>query len=120
MIDTTKFVDESKRVLTSITDTLAAYANAGKQKIDVFTLEGELSKAQKQLGALVYSLYKTNQEDSELTKQYLDTIDEIYDKIERAKTLSQPITHQTRHCSGCGGKVGINDVFCAKCGQRQM
>ncbi len=120
MIDTNKFIDESKKILNTITDTIGSYASAGKQRIDVFTLEGELGKAQKQLGALVYSLHKTNQEDAELVEQYIETIDDIYDRIERAKTLSLPTTHQTRHCSDCGNKVGVNDVFCPKCGQRQM
>ncbi len=50
MIDTTKFVEESKKVLNSVTETISACASAGKQKIDIFTLESELSRAQKQLG----------------------------------------------------------------------
>ncbi len=119
MIDKNDFIDESKKFFTSITDTVSGYACAGKQKLDIISLESELSKAQRQLGALVYSLKKTNQEDEALTNQYMDAIDEIYKKIESAKSLTQPVTHQTRHCSGCSEKLSNNDIFCPKCGQRQ-
>ncbi len=119
MIDKNEFIEESKRIFNTLTDKVSGYASAGKQKLDVMSLEAELSKAQRQLGALVYSLKKTNQEDEALTKQYMDTIDDIYDKIEHAKTLSQPITSQTRHCSGCTERLSNSDIFCPRCGQRQ-
>ncbi len=119
MFDTTILIDESKKVLTTITDAVSGCATAGKQKLDILALESELSKAQKQLGALVYSLYKTEQEDSELTKQYIDTIDDINEKIERAKALSEPVTKYTRHCGDCGHQLTSNDMFCSKCGVRQ-
>ncbi len=119
MIDKNTIIEESKKLLNTVTETVSGYATAGKQKLDIMSLESELSKAQKQLGALVYSLYKTGQEDGELTQQYMDAIDDIYEKIEHAKTLSQPVTQHTRHCSCCGNRLADNDIFCAKCGQRQ-
>ncbi len=119
MFDTSSFIEESKKILNTITDTVSGYANAGKNKLDLMALESELSKAQKQLGALVYSLYKTEQDDSELTKQYIDAIDDINEKIERAMAAAEPVTKYTRHCSSCGHQLAGSDMFCAKCGVRQ-
>ncbi len=83
--------DETKRVLGSLKETLSGYATAGKLKLDVIALEGERTRAQRQLGAFVYCLYKTGRDDPELKQQYLDVLDDIEAKILHARNLAKDL-----------------------------
>ena len=58
---------------------------SGKKRVEEMNLTKDLEKAQKQLGALVYTLAKTGEKNDDLVKQYVDDIASIEGKIEALK-----------------------------------
>ncbi len=81
--------DELKEVSAKFADTASKKANEaldlGKKKVNEISLENDLSKAQKQLGILVYTLYKSGEENEELVSEYIQRIVAIETEIENLK-----------------------------------
>ena len=88
-----------------------------------------LSKAQRQLGALVYSLEKNGEKNELLVKKYVDAISTIEEEIETLKKQeSQGQTSYTytytapaqepgkKTCPQCGAEVDEDALFCSCCG----
>ena len=88
-----------------------------------------LSKAQRQLGALVYSLEKNGEKNDLLVKKYVDAISAIEEEIETLKKQeSQGQTTYTytytapaqepgkKTCPQCGAEVDEDALFCSCCG----
>ena len=62
----------------------------GKKKMSEISLKADLSKAQKDLGALVYAMHKSGEKDEELLNKYFDDIAEIEEKIaEQAASVNK-------------------------------
>lgn len=96
-------------------------ANKGKQKIDQLSLENELGKAQRQLGALVYSLAKSGEQNDALVQQYIDVVAAIEEEL-AALTAEKPVAdtkiHVANVCPNCGNEVAEDALFCSGCGTR--
>ena len=60
----------------------------GKKKMSEISLKADLSKAQKDLGALVYAMHKSGEKDEELLNKYFEDIAEIEEKI---AALGEPV-----------------------------
>ena len=52
--------------------------------------QGKLLKAQRQLGALVYSLAKGKEENQPLVDKYIEMIDNIEQEIARLESIPDP------------------------------
>ena len=63
----------------------------GKKKMSEISLKADLSKAQKDLGALVYAMHKSGENDEELLNKYFDDIAEIEEKI---AALGEPVRNE--------------------------
>ena len=63
----------------------------GKKKMSEISLKADLSKAQKDLGALVYAMHKSGEKDEELLNKYFDDIAEIEEKI---AALGEPVRNE--------------------------
>ncbi len=94
--------------------------NKGKEKVELLALESKLTKAQRQLGALVYSLHKNGEENTVLVEKYIAAIAAIEKEIE----LIGPVTpeapagaEQTASvlCPQCGAEVDPDAIFCPGC-----
>lgn len=119
----------------------AALDLAQKSKIQakIVSEQGKLLKAQRQLGALVYSLAKGNEENQPLVDKYIDMIDSIEQEIarlkasltpaeaaevERAEQMMEPdlvvpqpeAAASGKTCPQCGAVVEADALFCNKCG----
>ncbi|MEG0896098.1 MAG: zinc ribbon domain-containing protein [Ruthenibacterium sp.] len=97
----------------------------GKNKIDLLTLENKLAKAQRQLGALVYSLQKNGEENAELVARYISAIAAIEQKIEaygvvtpETPTAAAQDAATTVLCPQCGAEVDPDAIFCPGCGYK--
>ena len=119
-----KFFDEllesSAKVADKVAKVTGEYIDKGKDKINELSLENELGKAQKQLGALVYALHKSGEENDELVKQYIEDIAKIEAQLEEARKEepAQPVTPEVvNFCSNCGSEAGAEDAFCKNCGK---
>lgn len=114
-------------------------AQKSKTQARLVSEQGKLLKAQRQLGALVYSLAKGNEENQPLVDKYIDMIDSIEQEIARLKASLTPAeaaeVEQTEQmmepdldaaqpssapagktCPQCGAVVEADALFCNKCG----
>ena len=114
-------------------------AQKSKTQARIVSEQGKLLKAQRQLGALVYSLAKGNEENQPLVDKYIDMIDSIEQEIarlkasltpaevaevERAEQMMEPDLDAAqpssapagKTCPQCGAVVEADALFCNKCG----
>ena len=109
------------------------YAEKGKNAALDLAEKGKLLKAQRQLGALVYSLAKGKEENQPLVDKYIEMIDHIEQEIARLKASLTPaeaaeaeyVVHEEvpadqpeehKACPQCGAPVSDDALFCNKCG----
>ena len=117
-------------------------AEKGKMQALIVNEQGKLLKAQRQLGALVYSLAKGKEENQPLVDKYIEMIDNIEQEIPRLKASLTPaeaaevdyVVHEEepaaepeapaaeaapaehKNCPQCGAPVSDDALFCNKCG----
>ncbi len=71
-------------------------AGKGKNQLELLNQQARLSKAQRQLGALVYSLHKAGEENQPLVDKYIDAVAEVEKTIEELKANMTP-----EECAAC-------------------
>ena len=91
-------------------------AEKGKTQALIVNEQGKLLKAQRQLGALVYSLAKGKEENQPLVDKYIEMIDSIEGEIARLKASLTPAEEPRKTCPQCGAPVSDDALFCNKCG----
>ncbi len=117
-------------------------AEKGKTQALIVNEQGKLLKAQRQLGALVYSLAKGKEENQPLVDKYIEMIDTIEQEIARLKASLTPaeaaevefvvheeepaaepeapaadsVPEEHKTCPQCGAPVSDDALFCNKCG----
>ena len=117
-------------------------AEKGKTQALIVNEQGKLLKAQRQLGALGYSLAKGKEENQPLVDKYIEMIDNIEQEITRLKASLTPaeaaevdyVAHEDepaaepeasaaeaahaehKSCPQCGAPVSDDALFCNKCG----
>ena len=117
-------------------------AEKGKTQALILNEQSKLLKAQRQLGALVYSLAKGKEENQPLVDKYIEMIDHIEQEITRLKASLTPaeaaevdyVVHEEepaaepeapaaeaahaehKSCPQCGAPVSDDALFCNKCG----
>lgn len=121
----------------------AATDLAGKAKAEAKVLnnQAKLAKAQRELGALVYSLAKNGENNQPLVDKYIDTISALEQEIEQLRTVYEtpdevtvegvyvdmpeeeaapveeaPAEPAVPTCGQCGAEVPEDALFCNKCG----
>ena len=65
-------------------------AERGKTQAKIVSEQAKLAKAQRQLGALVYSLHKAGEENQPLVDKYIDAVAEVEKTIEELKANMTP------------------------------
>ena len=116
-------------------------AERGKTQAKIVNEQAKLAKAQRQLGALVYSLAKGNEENQPLVDKYIEMIGTIEQDIAALKAsltpaeaaeaeyviheepvaapeepADQPAAEPRKTCPQCGAPVSEDALFCNKCG----
>jgi ribosomal protein L40E len=115
-----EYVEKGKNVAIDLTE-------KGKTQAKILDRQAKMMKAQRQLGALVYSLAKGNEENQPLVDKYIDAIGAIEQEIEQLKASLTPAeaaevaeveAEQSGEntCPQCGAKVEADALFCNKCG----
>lgn len=128
-IDLDKILETGAQLADSAKKTATDLAQKGKKQVDLMNAQTRLSKAQRQLGALVYSLEKNGEKNELLVKKYVDAISTIDEEIETLKKQeSQGQTSYTytytapaqepgkKTCPQCGAEVDEDALFCSCCG----
>lgn len=93
----------------------------GKKQVDQLALENKLAKAQRQLGALVYSLRKNGETNEELIDRYVQVVAQVEAELAALAQLPkeeqpQPQQTVTTYCPQCGAEVDPGTIFCPRCG----
>lgn len=74
-----QFVDSAKKTALNLAD-------KGKNQLDLVNQQARMSKAERQLGALVYSLHKAGEDNQPLVGKYIAAIADIEAEIEEIKS----------------------------------
>lgn len=82
------------KYLKKVAETAEALADAGKTQAKLIDAQNKLGKAERQLGALVYSLAKAGESNEELVAKYIENLDELNTTIETLKAEMEPIKAQ--------------------------
>ncbi|MEG1049318.1 MAG: zinc ribbon domain-containing protein [Oscillospiraceae bacterium] len=125
------FIETSAKVADQVAKVAGEYIDKGKDKISVMSLESDLAKAQRQLGALVYVLHKTGEQNEELLDKYIEDVARIELLIANLKAAEAQNTAYTqseedctcggqitKECPQCGAEIGCCDGFCRACGAK--
>ena len=107
-------------------------AEKGRTQAKIVNAQSKLYKAQRQLGALVYSLAKGNEENQPLVDKYIEMIANIEQELSDLKASLEPdtviettfeeteeaadVTDEAKTCPQCGAPVSDDALFCNKCG----
>jgi len=110
-----QFMDAAREVAGKAAEAATNLAAKGKDKLDRMSLENELAKAQRQLGALVYSLKKSGEDNDELVGHYIAVIEGIEKKLNEHEA-EQADRCCVSICPKCGAEVAEDAKFCPHCG----
>ena len=113
-----RLADVAAECADAVLQTTSELAQKGKQQARLLKLEHRLSRAQRQLGALVYTLRKTGTENEALIARYIDAIAELEAQIAemRVKETGAPEEDDAVYCPQCGAQVQADALFCPACG----
>ena len=95
-LDIEMLKEQGLQLVDSAKKTAQDLADKGKNKLDLLNQQARLSKAQRQLGALVYSLHKAGEENQPLVDKYIDAVAEVEKSIEELKANMTP-----EECAAC-------------------
>lgn len=119
-------------------------AERGKIQAKIVSAQTKLAKAQRQLGALVYSLAKGHEENQPLVDKYIEMIDTIEQELSALKatagftavevepeeaakesednsitmdfSIDKDDSDPHKTCPQCGAPISDDALFCNKCG----
>ena len=143
-LDIEMLKEQGLQLVDSAKKTAQDLADKGKNKLDLLNQQARLSKAQRQLGALVYSLHKAGEENPALVEKYIDAVAEVEKAIEEIKANMTEVEAQeaaentepeaapaedeeieeepiqlrgeTKTCPVCKAEVDGDALFCNHCG----
>lgn len=89
-LDVDSLKEQGLQLVDNAKKTVMDVADKGKDRLDLINQQARLSKAQRQLGALVYSLHKSGEENQPLVDKYIEAIAEVEQEIEGIKARMTP------------------------------
>lgn len=122
-MDWNKLKQAGAQVADSAMRTAGTLYEKGKKEARLVALESKLGRAQRELGALVYSLRRTGEENEAFIAGLCEDIAAIEAKIaaRRAGGAQQPqaqpaAASSVKCCPQCGAEVEKEAMFCPGCG----
>lgn len=88
---------------------------ASKLKLQIVSLNGEISKAYEALGKLVFHAAKNNETVGEDMDEAMDKIDELLEKLAELEGKVGEIKKE-KVCGNCGATCPVDAQFCSRCG----
>lgn len=89
-LDIEMLKEQGLQIMDTAKKTACDIADKGKNQLELLNQQARLSKSQRQLGALVYSLHKAGEENQPLVNKYIEAIAEIEKNIEEIKAHMTP------------------------------
>lgn len=88
---------------------------SSKLKLQIVSLNGELSKAYEALGKMIFHAAKNNETVGEEMDEAMDKIDELLEKLAELEGKVGEIK-KSRTCGNCGAVCAQDAQFCSRCG----
>lgn len=117
MAELDRWIAVGKNLMNRAADTANELVDLGKDKLDRVSLENQLAKSQRQLGALVYSLKKSGETNDELVDHYVRQIAEVEARL-NAQEAANAEKYCVSICPDCGVEVAEDAGFCSRCGAK--
>ena len=127
-LDIEMLKEQGLQLVDSAKKTAQDLADKGKNKLDLLNQQARLSKAQRQLGALVYSLHKAGEENkANMTDDERAEV-EAQEAAENTEPEAAPaedeeieeepiqLRGETKTCPVCKAEVDGDALFCNHCG----
>lgn len=89
-LDIEMLKEQGLQIMDTAKKTAIDIADKGKNQLELLNQQARLSKSQRQLGVLVYSLHKAGEENQPLVDKYIEAIAEIEKNIEEIKAHMTP------------------------------
>lgn len=89
-LDIEMLKEQGLQLVDTAKKTAQDLAGKGKNQLELINQQARLSKAQRQLGALVYSLHKAGEENQPLVDKYIEAVAEVEKAIEEIKANMTP------------------------------
>lgn len=89
-LDIEMLKEQGLQLVDTAKKTAQDLADKGKNQLDLMNQQARLSRAQRQLGALVYSLHKAGEENQPLVDKYIEAVAEVEKAIEEIKVNMSP------------------------------
>ena len=139
-LDIEMLKEQGLQLVDTAKKTAQDLADKGKNQLDLMNQQARLSRAQRQLGALVYSLHKAGEENQPLVDKYIEAVAEVEKAIEEIKANMSPeeymaaeadaaaedeeeieeepvqLRGETKICPVCKAEVDGDALFCNHCG----
>lgn len=145
-LDIEMLKEQGMQLVDNAKKTAQDLADKGKNQLDLMNQQARLSRAQRQLGALVYSLHKAGEENQPLVDKYIEAVAEVEKAIEEIKVNMSPeeymaaeeevqaqeevpveeeeeieeepvqLRGETKICPVCKAEVDGDALFCNHCG----
>ncbi|WP_317320339.1 zinc ribbon domain-containing protein [Subdoligranulum variabile] len=145
-LDIEMLKEQGMQLVDNAKKTAQDLADKGKNQLDLMNQQARLSRAQRQLGALVYSLHKAGEENQPLVDKYIEAVAEVEKAIEEIKANMSPeeymaaeeevqaqeevpveeeeeieeepvqLRGETKICPVCKAEVDGDALFCNHCG----
>ena len=90
-------------------------AETSKLKMQILSVNGEISKAYEALGKLVYEAAKNNDSVGEEMEAAMDKIDELQEKLAALEGNVSALKKE-KTCGNCGASCALDAQFCSRCG----
>ena len=129
-LDLDKWIAKGEKVASAVQKSAGELAHKGKTQLDLVAAQNKLNKAQRQLGALVYSLARNGEENQPLVDKYIEAVAEVEAELEMLRREAEDITEEAEEaaveeaeeaeehtCPGCGAEVADGARFCSQCGK---
>ena len=90
--------------------------DVAKLNVQLFDMNGEFNDLMRQLGQVMYSAHKGEEQEGDCVTDLLLKADEAEAKIAELKTRIADL-RRAKNCPSCGAACGKDAKFCPNCGQ---
>ena len=87
------------------------------RRISAAELNGEISKRYESLGRMVYDAQKTDNDATDLVRECVNAIDDLYEQLDAVNEQISSMRNRTV-CKGCGAENPQSANYCSKCGKK--
>ncbi|MBS6859814.1 MAG: zinc ribbon domain-containing protein [Clostridiales bacterium] len=110
-------VVNAKSAVNVMGKTAGKIVDISKLRISAAELNGEISKRYESLGRMVYDAQKTDNDATDLVRECVNAIDDLYEQLDAVNEQISSMRNRTV-CKGCGAENPQSANYCSKCGKK--